>query len=1553
MTLQPTVFLCSSINTSGTLPTVFELSEKARFFTSGVVKVITEPTLIQIFISTLLKEQIPSVFVIFDAAFLHTLKFPEESAKSCVVIIAESLYGNLGTYIQQRFENFIAIPDFPSDICFSSTLTTSVNLLRLQNTSFMDKKSGSLSSLISDNLPTQSHLASAIIRNNHIVYCSKSFSKYYDMTEKLTVEQIRFRKFLLSSRIAGSFAYTIDQIIANGENVCDLLTYFHASPDDSSTENLLVIMHIVTLPSQNYVLPSSCETPMSPSHSSMQSSPKINVSGGTQPNRNNTSDLYNDIDQINNSQHCYGLIIQDLSKTQLYQNFRRTEKQLSLMKRLNGGMIWTYDIEHDRYKMSGSRSYEELDSLKYIDSDERNRLDVFKQNVLIGGSSVEETEVTFICNDKRKKMKLIAQRVTDNIVVGGCLEIIDRHAQSMASLHRNANFYKDLFDSSTSAIFLTRNHYIETLNEEARRLFRARKSLKSHYYLDVCCEFQLQGSDTHPTRMKILRELDKSSDTTMCVYWLYRRMDKSIFIGELTVSRITLLKDLYLHIVVRDVTDQYILAATGNPTHDAKVGVFIYNYDTEFVEFTNNSMERGFKSCSYPEFTHELIDQSREEIERIFFGSPKTNKYVCNLTTNDGKFLKLSVKVIVSCSSPDKRIVLGTIQDVTSTIYEKRRFVLTEQRLRSALRLGKMGCWVLDLDSDLINGNDEFLTMCGIALPMLSTIPETESATSSTLEPHISLDDFVAMIDVADRDKFFGAIENARMSMTSVGVEFKFNERFFIGYLEPVRHGRDEFSSTNSSPVFTGGQIWGVLQDITELRKVELELQRRHAELEMATSAGSLGYFVKYLDKNMQTLSKPFCDMMEYDIHELDVIDDCWWKHNIHPEDKSRIKDLYEGQIRGEAEILESIFRVFTRSKKLISVHQVSRIVEKDDDNKPLIIAGFRRMFNIDKEIYQAKFDKLFHFAPFATAVCNEEGHILLQNTRWINSLGGDFLNNLAPSDRQRFLHSLTAGIRGEPVWYSVPAQPSEEDEDRKTLTLEITVSDVHSQFSDKEYLIIAQDITDRLRFHDHLKQAQKIETAGQFAGSLAHDFGNTLQVILGYSEQLINEVGNEFHKSMLQSMTEAAMRSKRLVSQLMTLSRRQDSMPECVNLPELMTNMFSMLQKAVGETVSISMTVEDRCWGADIATCMVDLSQIQQLFVNIAVNARDAMHGQGELFVRMDYVSIPEDCVGRPAGVSMNRSFDYFRWVLNAKKGTYFHIEFRDTGCGIPEALLKKVFEPFFTTKPVGKGTGLGLVAVFSVISHHKGGLGIESKKDEGTAFHIFLPVVSCEPPYEDIVTESLENAALEFSLTEDLPATPIQKKEYTIMLVEDDKLVRRQTMISLRRLGHTVIPACDGPTACNVYRDRHMELDLIILDVIMPGMNGREVYDHCRKIRPLPVLFCSGYSQDLLQSDYMITLPNAKILRKPYLSANLITAIDELMRQSSLLPSMVNTPIDSRTMGSEDDGSLLNIPFGNSHSVSVGHSPDFLNKSPALPPFASFDNNTSQSYGSFSPPE
>jgi PAS domain S-box-containing protein len=415
---------------------------------------------------------------------------------------------------------------------------------------------------------------------------------------------------------------------------------------------------------------------------------------------------------------------------------------------------------------------------------------------------------------------------------------------------------------------------------------------------------------------------------------------------------------------------------------------------------------------------------------------------------------------------------------------------------------------------------------------------------------------------------------------------------------------------------------------------------------------------------------------------------------------------------------------------------------------------------------------------------------------------------------------------------------------DGSTIRAEMSTSIVQYQGRNVVQGVI-RDVTERERLHRQLEQAQKMESVGRLAGGVAHDFNNMLAVILGRTEMmLLNTKPEDQNYAGLTEIHSAAIRSSNLTKQLLAFARRQTIAPVVLDLNRNIELTFKMLNRTIGEDIHLSWKPGDGLWPVKI-----DPTQLDQIMINLCLNARDSIEHAGTITLETSNVEIDQAyCIKH----------------MELKPGAWVQLTISDDGCGIDKQTQASIFEPFFTTKEVGKGTGLGLATVYGIIKQNNGFIYVYSEPGLGTTFKIYLPRT-----HESISEKS------------ELTTKNYPKGSETILMVEDEASILDLGKMMLEQFGYTVLTAPVPQTALDIAGQFEGPIHLLITDVVMPGMNGKELETRIEKIKPnIKVLFMSGYASSIIV-DHGVLDENVNFLQKPFSIETFSLKVREVLDQ------------------------------------------------------------------------
>jgi PAS domain S-box-containing protein len=654
--------------------------------------------------------------------------------------------------------------------------------------------------------------------------------------------------------------------------------------------------------------------------------------------------------------------------------------------------------------------------------------------------------------------------------------------------------------------------------------------------------------------------------------------------------------------------------------------------------------------------------------------------------------------------------------------------------------------------------------------------------------------------------------------------------------------GESAFIEVKSVPTLEGGRVvgfQGVLRDVTERKRSELALRKTCGLLTAVVEASPMGITILDLDGNVR-LWNPAAERI-FGWQKAEVL----WRPlpTVPPDKRAEHRALLDRALAGETLVSIEVVRQ-KKDGSLINIGLWTASLH-DDQGGTYGVIGI--MVDITERKQVEGQIRLHATALQAAAnsivITDREGTVIWVNSAYTRLTGYSAEEAIGQTSRllksgahnQAFYHNLWETILAGRVWQGEMVNCRK---DGSLYTEDQTITPVRDERGDiTHFIAIKQDITERKRLEDRLRQAQKLEAIGLLAGGIAHDFNNHLNGIIGFAELALEQMpadGKGHHY--LSKVPKMGRQAAELVGQVLSFARKAPLQRKPLDLDPLLQETVSILRRTLPETIAIELepTHESLVVNADGA-------QVQQILLNLATNARDAMPQGGTLTLRLTPVTLIEASLG---GHPERRA------------GAFACLTVADTGTGIPAAIRDRIFEPFFTTKETGHGTGLGLASVYGIAHQHEGWIEVETAEGQGSAFHVFLPLV----PAPAEVAPSAEKA--------------LPRGTETLLLVEDNPMVLELGEILLSGLGYTVLSAADGVEALATFQ-AHSDIALVLTDAIMPRMGAAALIPALRALDPdIRVLVATGYAPDEIQHS-LESSGVAGYVRKPFSQADLATAV------------------------------------------------------------------------------
>ncbi len=663
------------------------------------------------------------------------------------------------------------------------------------------------------------------------------------------------------------------------------------------------------------------------------------------------------------------------------------------------------------------------------------------------------------------------------------------------------------------------------------------------------------------------------------------------------------------------------------------------------------------------------------------------------------------------------------------------------------------------------------------------------------------------------------------------------------------------------------GQTNGALEtEVDKYQRSEKMLRESEERFSNAFELAPIGMALVALDGRWLKVNRAICVLVGYSEAELLTRT---FQEITHPDDLAADLDCVRRLLAGEIRFYEMEKRYIHARGHLITVLLDVSLV-RDGQNQPLYFISQiqditeRKQAEESLRLLNSAVEQSTESVIITDAELNLPGPKILFVNRAFTQMTGyaaaEVLGNTprmfqGPRTDKAVLKRLRRNLEdgemfaGETINYR---------KDGKEFDLEWQIAPIRDAGGKITHFVgIERDITARKKLENQLVQSQKMETVGKLAGGIAHEFNSILTAIIGQSELLLADLPAQspFAKNATEIIT-AANRAATLTRQLLAYGRKQFLQPEILDLNQLVSGMAGMIQNLMGVGVDTQIVP-----AADLPTVKADVGQIEQVIINMAINARDAMPDGGKLTLETANVSLDAESVGR---------------YSELKPGDYVMLAFTDTGMGMSDAVKARVFEPFFSTKGVGEGTGLGLSTCYGIIKQSGGHISVYSELGRGTTFKIYLPQVAAP-------------AAISIPR---LDAPDLPRGRETILLVEDNPALREMAATLLRRLGYTVFAAGNGVEALSLRHERGTgHMDLLFTDVVMPHMSGKELADQVRVLYPLTkILFTSAYTENAIVHQGVLDKGMA-LLQKPFTPSALAKKVREVLDQSNV-PKSVDAP-------------------------------------------------------------
>jgi PAS domain S-box-containing protein len=907
-----------------------------------------------------------------------------------------------------------------------------------------------------------------------------------------------------------------------------------------------------------------------------------------------------------------------------------------------------------------------------------------------------------------------------------------------------------------------------------------------------------------------------------------RRKDGSEFPVDITLSPLKTEQGLLVISVVRDITERKRTEEALRESEE-KYRTIIQNIEDGYYEvdiagnftFFNDSLCRilgyppgklmGVNNRQYADA--ETSKQVYQAFNKVFRTEQPRQEFDWPIIRKDGTKRYIDTSIHLIRDAAGKPIGFrGIVRDITERKQAEEALRLSEERFSKAFNASPVIVTVSSLaEGRFLNVNDSFLRTTGFRRK--EVIGRTSLELNLWPEP-------------GDRAKLYQVVQEHGSAHN-----LELNFRMKSGEMRLLRYSAETITVAQEPCLLV------VAEDITERKRAEEALRESEERFRSMFEATAIGVAVADMNGRLVESNRRLQELLGYSGEELHRM---VFTEFTHPDDATADMELFKELIAGKRDHYQMEKRYIRKDGRVVRGRLTVSLMRSAGNEPQFAIAMVediteRKRAEEALRQSEAEYRSLIQGAAYGIYRSTAEGKFLDVNPALVAMLGYDseaelLAANLAteiyrdPGERARVVAQYLERWDGlEVEWKRKDGAP---------ITVRLSGRAVRDAQGKLAYFEgIAENVTEQRLLEAQLRQAQKMEAVGRLAGGVAHDFNNLLMVMRGYTELLLGRLGaNDPLRRNAEEIQKAADRATSLTQQLLAFSRKQVMQPKIFDLNAVVSDTEKMLRRLIGEDIELATLL-----GAELGRVKADPGQIEQVILNLAVNARDAMPQGGQLVMETANVELTQAFARQHPGVT---------------PGPHVMLAMSDTGVGMDAETQALIFEPFFTTKEKGKGTGLGLATVYGIVKQSGGYIWVYSEAGQGTTFEIYLPRV------EDAVTADQEEHAV---------SQPPSGSE-TVLLVEDEEPVRKLAREFLENSGYTVLEA-EGPARALQLSDQHRgPIHLMVTDVIMPHMSGHELAQQMASVRPeMKVLYISGYTDDAL-GQYGVPTQDSFFLQKPF---------------------------------------------------------------------------------------
>lgn len=1151
--------------------------------------------------------------------------------------------------------------------------------------------------------------------------------------------------------------------------------------------------------------------------------------------------------------------VQDITERKRNEKFiRESEERYRDLVENAIDMIYTQDLNGNftsinkaAERITGYTREETLsrNMAESVAPEQRQKIAAQMRAALLSGTDATAYELEIVAKDGGRIAVEVNTRIIyeNDLPVGvqGIARDITERKRTEAALEESEASFKALFDTSTDAIMVMSDRLFIDCNSSTEVLFGGQK--EDIVGISPIALSPIEQPDGRLSSEKAIDHLDRAMKGEPQFFeWKHLRLDGTPFDAEVSLNKVDFHGVSQIQATVRDISERKLAQKDRELTlqrlNDAqrlgRIGDWEWNVATKSITWSPEVFEIVGRDpllgppANYEEMSSSYDAPSREVLDAnvsAAMQSGEAQEYELVVVRPDGERVYIQA-VAEPRKGEDEQIfaLAGTIQDISARKFAEEALTESELRYHSLFENMLEGYAYCETVFEGDQLRDFIYTEVNGAFETLTGLKNVVGKKVSDLIPGIQ-ESNPELFEIYGRVALTGDPEKFETYVAPLDI-----------WLSITIYSSDR------------GHFVAVFDNITERKLANASLSESEDRYRTLYETSPDGVAMFDLQMNVLMANDQAAEIFGYANSEAMIGKNAY--DLMAPENHARAKMNISGIFKsGRLAPLESIGVRADGTKFAV---EFSATLISDADGQPKAILGVTRDITERKEGEAAvreseeRFTGAFEHGPIGVAFVAPDGHWLKVNQALCDLVGYTedellritFQDITNPEDLEPDLLQMHRLLDGEINSYQIEKRYVHKLGHLVSILLNVSL--VRDDAGQPRYFISQiQDISARKQLEEQFRQSQKMEAVGVLAGGIAHDFNNLLTAITGYSDLTLNKMlPDDPLRRNIEEVKHAGVRAAELTSQLLAFSRKQVLKPIVLNLNSVLSNIENMLRRIIRESIDLRVVLDET-----LGNVKADPGQIEQVIMNLAVNARDAMPDGGTLTIETRNVYLDDDFVSQH---------------IELAAGEFIKMTVTDTGHGMDAATRSRIFEPFFTTKAVGKGTGLGLSTVYGIVKQSDGDIIVYSEVGHGTTFKIYLPAVA------DTVQKP--------RWTGDRPQKYLGTE--TVLLVEDEDVVRHLVCEILTSNGYNVLEAANGKKALSICADYAETIDMLLTDVIMPGMSGGEIRDIVVKTRPdIRVLFMSGYTDDSV-ANLGVYNADSEFIEKPFTPEGLSRKVREV---------------------------------------------------------------------------